>query len=207
MRSEPPPAPEDGHPRLVNEVRQLELACKKAELELKLQTARASTAALALENLATEEALRCKKRQAHGNLEKGSAEKQPRLKATAQNMKEDVPADEPVKHDAADEMPKQVAEAPKATSSGTQAAMKQVLTPDVTATGSEPAVEGEEAALDKAASDKAEDSQEEAVLGNETEENEDVQADEINEAGSAAEEDDEDAKINQMEQEGPAVEE
>lgn len=176
----------------------LELECKKAELALKLQRTQATSAALELATLETEEAVRRTKRLAQDDQEEASAAKRRLLNSSVKSSEEDT-----IKGNQAREIPRDKDEAPKPTTSITKAANDGVLTDDaarMAATTEEADVETtalqtngrDEVALGGATLAEA------ALEGSETEEPA---------SGGAEKEEADDAQNEEVEEEETAVEE
>ena len=84
--AQPPPVA-SAQPQLIDEVKALELECRKAELLLNLQRTRSAAAALELSTMETEDQVRRNKRSLSDDLERGSAEKQRQLKTPRTDSK------------------------------------------------------------------------------------------------------------------------
>lgn len=118
--------PADSPNGLKDEVRELELECRKAELTLNIQKVRAAALAVELTAMETEETIRRNKRRAHDDLEQESAEKRrPLKKPSTDNTEKDSGADM-IKGSPDKNVHKKDDDAPHATTGTTGAAADKV---------------------------------------------------------------------------------
>jgi len=196
------PLPADSPHRLKDEVQELELECRKAELTLNLQNTRAAALAVELAAMETEETLRRNKRRAHDDLEQESAEKRRQLKKPCtDNIAKDSGTDM-IKRSPLKRVRKEDDDALNPTTNTTGAATEKVsvdgpqnmdstyMCDDVGTTSSE-AVALEVAAVEAASAGAASAQGAEegsASAGAETQEGDDAHNEEMEEEGAALEE-------------------